>query len=60
MQPRFEQFLRERQYLTNVSPRTIEWYEYSLKWLCCESPTEDELKTTVIRMRERGLKETGL
>jgi integrase/recombinase XerD len=59
MQPRFEQFLRERQYLTNVTPRTIEWYEYSLKWLCCESPTEDELKATVIRMRERGLKETG-
>jgi len=32
MLPKFEQFIRERQYLTNVSPAALEWYEHSLKW----------------------------
>ena len=59
MLPKFEQFIRERQYLTNVSPATLEWYKYSFKWLCTESPTEDELKAAVVRMREKGLKVTG-
>ena len=59
MLPRFEQFIRERQYLTNVSPATLEWYKYSFKWLRTESPTEDELKGAVLRMREKGLKATG-
>ena len=44
MLPKFELFTRERQYLTNVSPATLEWYKYSLKWLRTESPTEDERK----------------
>ena len=35
MLPRFEQFIRERQYLTNVSPATLPWYKYSLNWLRC-------------------------
>jgi integrase/recombinase XerD len=59
MDARFEQFIRERQYLTNVSPATLEWYKHSLKWLPTESPTEDELKGAVLRMREKGLKATG-
>jgi integrase/recombinase XerD len=59
MQPRFEQFIRERQYLTNVTPATLEWYKHSFKWLRSESPTEDELKAAVLRMREKGLKATG-
>ena len=59
MQPRFEQFIHERQYLTNVSPATISWYKASLKWLRTESPSQDELKDTVLRMREKGLKATG-
>jgi len=29
----FGQFIRERRYLKNVSPRTIEWYENSFRWL---------------------------
>jgi integrase/recombinase XerD len=29
----FEQFIRERQYLHNVSPRTIQWYGEAFKWL---------------------------
>ena len=59
MLPKFEQFRRERQYLTNVSPATLEWYKHSLKWLRTESPTEDELKDAVMRMRDKGLKATG-
>jgi len=59
MQPRFEQFIRERQYLTNVSPATLEWYKHSLRWLPTESPTDEELKCAVLRMREKGLKATG-
>src|SRR5215469_17470841 len=59
MEPRFEQFIRERQYLSNVSPSTLDWYKHSLKWLRSESPTQDELKDVVLRMREKGLKATG-
>jgi integrase/recombinase XerD len=59
MQPRFEQFIKERQYLTNVTPQTIEWYTHSFKWLHSDSPTENELKEAVRRMREKGLKATG-
>jgi integrase/recombinase XerD len=53
------QFIKERQYLSNVSPATIEWYKQSLRWLGTESPTVDDLKTFVIRMREKGLKPTA-
>jgi len=59
MQPRFEQFIKERQYLTNVTPRTIEWYTHSLRWLPSDDPTESDLKDAVLRMREKGLKATG-
>jgi integrase/recombinase XerD len=59
MLPRFEQFIRERQYLANVSPATVEWYKNSLRWLPSESPSEEQLKDAVIRMREKGLKPTG-
>jgi integrase/recombinase XerD len=55
----FSQFIRERQYLHNVSPATLEWYRHSFKWLPSESPTHDELKDAVVRMREKGLKATG-
>jgi hypothetical protein len=59
MQPRFEQFVREPQYLTNVSLATLEWYKHSFKWLCTDSPTEQELKEAVLRMRDKGLRATG-
>ena len=59
MLPRFEQFIRERQYLHNVSPRTIEWYRESLKWLDSETPTQSELNAAVARMREKGRKVSG-
>lgn len=56
---RFIEFTRERRYLHNVSPATISWYNSALKWLPSETPTQDELKATVVRMREKGLKATG-
>jgi integrase/recombinase XerD len=55
----FIEFTRERRYLHNVSPATLSWYTHALKWLPSESPTQIELKDTVLRMREKGLKETG-
>ena len=59
MDPRFEQFITEPQYLHNVSPATLEWHRHSLKWLRTSSPTEDDLKDAVMRMREKELKATG-
>jgi len=55
----FSQFIRERQYLQNVSPATFEWYKHSFKWLRTDNPSEHELKDAVMRMREKGLKATG-
>ncbi len=59
MLPRFEQFVKERTYVMNVSTKTIEWYECSFKWLTSETPTDADLKALVVRMREAGLKATG-
>lgn len=56
---RFDEFIRERRYLRNVSPATVSWYTHAFKWLPSESPTQDDLKDAVLRMREKGLKETG-
>jgi integrase/recombinase XerD len=56
--PKFQQFIKERQYVTNVSASTVEWYEQSLKWLNIESPTEADIKAVVMRMRDSGLKAT--
>jgi integrase/recombinase XerD len=55
----FSQFLRERQYLHNVTPATLEWYTHAFKWLDSEAPSEDGLKDSVLRMREKGLRATG-
>ena len=55
----FSQFIRERQYLHNVSPSTVSWYEHALKWLPSAEPSGEQLNDTVIRMREKGLKATG-
>ena len=51
----FADFVRERQYLHNVSPSTLSWYTHALKWLPSESPSQNDLKESVLRMREKGL-----
>jgi integrase/recombinase XerD len=56
---RFAAFIQERRYLKNVSPSTVSWYTHAFKWLPSESPTQEQLKAAVMRMREKGLKETG-
>lgn len=55
----FTDFIRERTYLHNVTPATVEWYKHSLKWLRSDSPSKIELQDAVMRMREKGLKATG-
>jgi integrase/recombinase XerD len=60
MMTRFEAFIREKQYLTSVTPSTVEWYRRCLKWLPSEYPTQSDLRDMVMRMREKGLKETGI
>jgi len=57
--PLFEQFIRERQYLLNVTPATVTWYRHSLKWLESENPSQSELTDAVLRMREKGRNATG-
>jgi len=55
----FSEFIRERQFLSNVSPSTLEWYKHSFKWLDTDAPTQDDLKTAVLKMRAKGLRATG-
>src|SRR5271167_1721840 len=55
----FSEFIRERQFLTNVSPSTLEWYKHSFKWLDTDSPTQEDLKAAVLKMRAKGLRATG-
>lgn len=60
MSDRRDEFIKERRYLLNVSEHTVSWYKHALyKWLPGDSPSEPELKSMVIRMREAGLKATG-
>src|SRR2546423_7550725 len=53
--PEFEQFIQERIYLHNVSPRTVDWYRQTFKWLEKFPLTEQGLKDLVIGMRQAGL-----
>ncbi|MCU1320747.1 MAG: hypothetical protein JWM43_396 [Acidobacteriaceae bacterium] len=55
----FSEFIRERQYLHNVTPATLEWYKNSFRWLPSDSPSQDQLNELVISMRQKGLKATG-
>jgi hypothetical protein len=54
MDARFEQFIRERQYLANVTPATIEWYRNSLRWLRTASSSQGHLKDAVIGCAKKG------
>lgn len=56
---RIEQFIQERQYLQNATPRTIESYHYCLKFLPSENPSQGQLNEMVIGLRQSGRKETG-
>jgi integrase/recombinase XerD len=56
----FEHFIKQRQYITNVSPNTVEWYRQAFNWLQSDRPTHTDLQDAVIRMREKGLKPTAV
>ena len=53
--PKLEQFIKEREYVNNASPATIQWYEQSLCWLNSESSTTEDIRTLVMQLPERGL-----
>jgi integrase/recombinase XerD len=55
----FDDFIRERRYLKNVSANTIKWYQQSFNWLAKFPLAEDGVKQFVIAMREAGLKATS-
>jgi hypothetical protein len=54
----FYDFIRDRQYLLDVSHNTIRWYRHAFKCLPPELPTPEELNATVLRMRESGVRPT--
>ena len=56
----FSRFVKERKFIANVSPRTLEWYECAFKWLPTETPTQSDLAEAVIKMRESGMKPSGV
>jgi integrase/recombinase XerD len=58
----FEQFLRERRFLKNVTPKTVTWYQNAFEALTRTVPasapgdlTKPLLQDFVVRLRERGL-----
>lgn len=55
----FEQFIHEREYIANVSPKTLELYRRCFAWLPRERPTQTELKNVVVQLRKRGLSPAG-
>ena len=54
----FEQFVREKRFLNNVTEKTIEFYQHA--WVAFQKHggglSKDGLKTFVISLREKGLK----
>lgn len=50
-----ETFLKEKKYLQNVSPRTIELYAYSFQAFAGALDSEEQIKQRVCEMRDRGL-----
>jgi integrase/recombinase XerD len=59
MQALFEKFIQERKYLANVTEATIQWYTHALKWLDTDTPSQENLRAAVLKMRDKGLKATG-
>ena len=58
MEHLFTQFLREKQFLQMVSPKTIQFYKdsWSAYKRFCKEINKEELKNLVIRMVESGMK----
>jgi integrase/recombinase XerD len=56
MDAKFEDFIRDRRYLKNVSAKTERWYAQSLNHLINPNPTESDLRDFVVRLRSSGVK----
>jgi site-specific recombinase XerD len=64
----FQQFLRERTYITNVTPKTLAWYEAAWKSFKRSRPaaspqpasesliSRTDLQSFVVHLRERGVR----
>lgn len=53
----FENFLRERRYVTNSSQNTLLFYEQSFKAFNLQEPvTKSQLTERLTQMREKGMK----
>jgi hypothetical protein len=58
----FALFLREKTFLTGISPKTVRPYQQAFNCyvrLSGDMPTKEGLKTFVIKMRESGLSVGG-
>jgi integrase/recombinase XerD len=55
----FDSFLKDRQYLKNVSPRTLEWYRLAFKQFAAsqgaEPISQQSARAFVVALRERGV-----
>ena len=63
----FDQFLKERTYLKNVTPATIVWYQVAFKNYratiaddASTLPTKGTMQQFVIRQRERAIRPVPL
>jgi hypothetical protein len=55
----FAQFLREKQYLVNLQPRTLDIYEWTFdRYFKGMEPTKASVQECVIKMKEKGLADT--
>lgn len=53
------QFIEERKYLKNVTPKTLSWYEQSFQHFeGCQ--TESDHKSRIIQLRQRGISPTSI
>ncbi|HEV7397632.1 MAG TPA: tyrosine-type recombinase/integrase [Pyrinomonadaceae bacterium] len=62
MKELFAEFLKEKRYLCNLSPKTLDSYQQAFNCyvrLGCGTPTKDGLKDFVVNMRESGLSAGG-
>src|SRR5262245_23920656 len=66
MENLFEQFLREKFFLNNVSPKTIKYFQWvflrfkKMTGFCEELPTKQILNTWVVSLRETGIQITTI
>jgi len=52
MTEQFQQFIKETSVHQLRNPRTVQWHRESFAWLDNPEPTQDELKSLVIRTRD--------